>query len=314
MAPVDLKVELITSLTSFLRVYSQRRAHLQRTSQLFTLTAARLHEIHKKAFDKKSVGVVFRVFGGVLGAACGVNGGLWGALGSVGAATCARYCGRVSAVGATVGFAGSVIGGVVGGVFSGAVGGAVCAPAQLTDSPVPRVVSDVVLFSIGCATGGAIGGLFGGNVGAAGGAVGGAFGALCATRCAVFLIRGIMRLVGSEESKEEIIKGVKVTVMEKSGDFREAIKPLVDELKTIKSISNKMAPSDVVYGVSAQTAKTLSSVTTMEKTISESQEIRTDLKQFVSSVDEAARQGRRVTAELEETKVEVETLLASLRE
>ncbi|KAL7372154.1 hypothetical protein ABVT39_011092 [Epinephelus coioides] len=175
-ASPDLKDELITSFTSFIRVYSQRMAHLQRASESFTLTAARLREMQKDISKNKIDPSLLGVFGGMVGAACGgVTGGAGGALGAVGAATCARFYGHIDAVGATVGFVGSVLGGTVGGVFSGTVGGAICAAAKGTDSPVDGVAGDVAWFTIGCATGGAVGGIFGGTVGAAGGAVGGGF-------------------------------------------------------------------------------------------------------------------------------------------
>ncbi|XP_037610140.1 keratin, type I cytoskeletal 14-like [Sebastes umbrosus] len=307
-ASTDQKDELITSLTSFVRLYGQRRDYLQRASESFTLAAARLHDEHEDIAENKPVRCLFSVFGGVLGAACGaVTGGVGGALGAVSAATCTRFCGHINALGATFGFVGSVLGGVVGGTFCGAVGGAVCAAA--TGGPVHGVVSDVAWFTIGGATGGAIGGIFGGTVGAAGGAVGGAFGALCATRFAVFLVGHFCR---KKDSKDEKTKSMKVKMMQKSGHFSETIKPLVDELKTIKTVSDKMASAAAVRGVAGQTAKTLTSVTAMEKSISDSQRA-SDLLQFVSSVEEAARQSRRITEDLETTRAEVETYLVSTR-
>ncbi|KAL7371760.1 hypothetical protein ABVT39_004436 [Epinephelus coioides] len=309
-ASPDLKDELITSLTSFIRVYSQRRDRLQRASESFTLTAAQLREMQRNISENKPLRSLLGVFGGMVGAACGgVTGGAGGALGAVGAATCARFCGHINAVGATVGFVGSVLGGTVGGVFSGTVGGAICAAAKGTDSPVDGVVGDVAWFTIGCATGGAIGGIFGGTVGAAGGAVGGGFGGLYATRFAVYLVGYFCE---SKDFKEQKTESLKMNVMQKSGDFSEAIKPLVEELKTVQTISDKMASREVVRGVAAQTAQTLTSVTRMETTISDCQRT-TDLPQFVSSFEEAARQSQKITDEVEETKTEVDTLLVSLR-
>lgn len=309
---IDRSDELITSLTSFVRLYSQRRVRLQRTSQTFALTAAGLDETNKD--ENQILQTLFAMFGGGLGAACGaVAGGLWGAFGAVAAATYARLCGDINAVGATVGFVGSVFGGAVGGVFGGAVGSTVGAAAEVMGSPVPRVVSEVAWFTIGFVTGGATGGVFGGTVGVAGGGFGGAFGALYSTRFAGSLVRSMVCyfLVRNKEPKEQK-NSKKENVIQKAGDFCEAIKPLVEELKTIKTISDNMASSVVVHSVASQTAKTLASVTTMEKSISASQSA-TDLPQFVSSVEEAARQCKTVTEELETTRAEVDKLLVSLR-
>ncbi|XP_042364403.1 keratin, type I cytoskeletal 9 [Plectropomus leopardus] len=304
-ASTDLKDELITSLTSFLRVYSQRRDLLRRSSESFSLTAARLHEMHEDISENKTFHGLFSVFGGLLGAACGsVTGGIGGALGAVSAATCARFCGDISAVDATVGFVGSTFGGAVGGTFTGTVGGAICA-----GRPVHKAVSDIVLFAIGCATGGAIGGVFGGTVGTAGGAIGGAFGGLYATRFAVYLVGHFCEKVELEEQK---IKAVKTSMMRQSGDFSENIKPLMDELKTVKTMSDQMASREVVHSVGTQTVKTLISVTTMQKMISDCQRT-TDLPQIVSSFGEVSKQSQKVTKELEQTRAEVDKLLVLLK-
>uniref|UniRef100_UPI0037E8D19C keratin, type I cytoskeletal 13-like n=1 Tax=Semicossyphus pulcher TaxID=241346 RepID=UPI0037E8D19C len=307
----DLRDELFTSLTSFCLLHAQRRDHLQRAAQSFTLTAAGPHEGDP---ESKTVRVVVAVFGGAIGAACGlVSGGIWGFLGAVSAATFTRICGRINAVGATVGFFGSMLGGVVGGVFCGAVGGAVGAATGGGDSPAHGVVSDVAWFTIGCATGGAIGGIFGGMVGAAGGAVGGAFGGFCATRFSVCLVGSIYgRFSGSRDSKGQRMKSKTGTVQRAAEDFTETINPLVKEMKTIKSLSNGMADSDGVRSVVTEIEKTLVAVTTMEITLRDSQRA-ADLTQFVSRVEEAARQSQKVTEGIEKTREEVEKVLFSLR-
>ncbi|XP_039644874.1 uncharacterized protein LOC120551475 [Perca fluviatilis] len=309
-ASTDIKDELITSLTSFLRIYSQGRDCLQRTSESFTLAVAQLHDMQEDIIKNESFQSLLSLLGGVSGAVCGgVTAGVLGALGAVNAATSPRFCGHINAVWATVGFIGSVFGGVVGGVFCGGVGGAVCAAAKVTGSPVPGVLRDVASFTIGGATGGAIGGIFGRTIGAAGGAFGCAFGTLFATRFSIFVVGNIMN--HCKDSKEQKTKSKKENVMQKSRDFSESIKPLVNKLKTMKTVSNKMASDVVVHSVAAQTAKTLKSVITMVKTISDSQRT-TDLPQFVSSVEDAARQGQKITEELEEMRAEVEKLLVSL--
>lgn len=312
-ASTDIKDELIKSLTSFLRVYGQGRDRLQKTSESFTLAVAQLHDMHEDIIKNESFQSLLSLLGGVSGAACGgVTAGVLGTLQAVSTATCSRFCGRTNAVVATVGVIGSMYGSVVGGVFCGGVGGAVCAAAKVTGNPVHGVLRDVASFTIGCATGGAIGGIFGGTIGAAGGAFGCAFGALYATRFAVFVVGNIMNYCTSKDSKEQKMKSKKEKVMQKSGDFSESIKPLVNKLKTIKTISNKMASDAAVHSVAAQTAKTLKSAITMEKTISDSQRT-IDLPQFISSVEDAARQGKKITEELEEMRAEVEQLLVSLR-
>ncbi|XP_044194095.1 uncharacterized protein LOC122971483 [Thunnus albacares] len=312
--PTDLKDELITHLTSYIQLYDQHRDRLQRTSESFTQAAVRVHEMDDDSSENTVVQGLLCVFGGVLGASCGaVAGGIIGALGAVSAATCSRFCGSVNALGATVGFVGGVFGGAVGGSFSGIVGGAAGAVAAATGCSINGIVSDVTWFTIGFATGGAIGGIFGGTVGAAGGAVGGAFGGLYATRFAVSVVGFVIHhFCDTKDSKEQKKETKKVDIIQKAGqDFHEVTEPLVMELKTIKMISDKMAPSDAVLGVSEQTAKTLTAVTVMERAeISESLK---DLTNCVSSAEEVAMQCRQVTVELEKTRAEVEKLLVSLR-
>lgn len=303
---VDLKGELITSLTSFIKLYSQRRARLQRSSESFMLTAARLREMHKEVSEKKTGRGLLTVFGGVLGAPWGgVFGAAFGAFGAVTATAWAWLCDDINALRVTGGFVCSVFGGVVGGAFGGGVGGAV--DVEATGGPVYAFVREAAWFTIGFAAGVAIGGTYGGAVGAAGGASGGGFGALCGKRLAVSVLESITVFFGMKVSKAQKIKSEKVTVEQKTQDFRETIKPLVEELKSLKTICDQMAASAFVRGVAGQTAKTLASVTKMEKTIGDSQKA-TDMLQFVSSVEEAARQSKTITEEVEKTREEAEKL------
>ncbi|XP_050922280.1 keratin, type I cytoskeletal 9 [Lates calcarifer] len=306
-----LKKELIKSLTSFMQLYNQRKDRLKRPSDSLMLAAA---QVQKEASSNEMRRSLFRFSGGVLGAVFGgVVGGAGGALGAVGAATYSTLCGEINAVGATVGFLSSILGGVAGGVFSGCVGGGVSAAAGASGSSFHGVVSNVVWFIIGFTTGGAIGGTFGGRVGAAGGAIGGGFGALHGTRIAVYLVGGAsVSFRGGERKKEERMTK-RVNMIQQTGDnFSETIKPLVEELKTIKAISDEITSRADVQSVSEQTAKTLAAVTAMEKTISDSQRA-TDLPEFASSIEEAARQSREITEELMKTNTEVKKLLVSLR-
>ncbi|XP_041817965.1 uncharacterized protein LOC121624418 [Chelmon rostratus] len=307
----ELKDKLVVSLTRFIRLYSRQSDRLRAASESFTLTAARLQD---ELQESEVVRCLFTVFGGLLGAACGgVSGGALGALGAVGAATWSKLCGDINAVRAAVGLVGSVAGGVAGGVFGGAVGSAIGTAAEARGRPVHGVVGDVAWFSIGFTTGAAIGGIFGGKVGAAGGAGGGAFAALYTTRFAVTLVGGVVGYFrGTKDSKEEKMKSEKVNLMLKTGDFTEAVQQLVEELKTIKTISDKMASSGAVRGLPAQTARTLASATTLEDAIVDAQGA-ADLPQFVSCLEEAARRSERLSEDVKTTRTRVDKVLVSLR-
>lgn len=300
-ASPDLKDELTTSLTSFVRLYDRRAHHLRTTSEEFTQTSAGL-------FD--GVQALATALGRVLGGVCGsLSGGVFGAIG-------AEAC-DINAVDATVGFVSSIVGGVVGGALGAAVGTAVGVAAETTGSPVHDVLRDVAWFNIGFATGGAIGAIFGGTDGAKGGAIGGALGALCSTRFAVSLLEDVIgRFHGTKDPKGK--KPYLATTRHHDGDrmqiigvYREAVKPLVEELKTIKTICDKMGPSDILHSVAGQTANTLASVAKMEGAISDSQRA-TGLLQFASIFEEAGRRSKKITEELETTRTTVEAFLASL--
>lgn len=89
-----------------------------------------------------------------------------------------------------------------------------------------------------------------------------------------------------------------------------AIKPLLEQLETIKTVCDNMVPSGIVHAVAQQTAKTLASVTTMEETFRNSMKT-TALLHFVSSLEEAARCLKKTADELEAMKVEAESFLDS---
>ncbi|XP_019967679.1 uncharacterized protein [Paralichthys olivaceus] len=296
----DPEDELVASLASFVKLYDRHEDRLQRCSQSFTQTVARVRETQELVPGNKTIR---GVFGGVLGAVSGgIAGGVGGALGAVAATTCQKLCGEISAVGATVGFAGSVFGGVAGGVFTGSVGGAVCTTAS---SSLRGSVSNALWVTMGFATGGAIGGVFGGTVGAAGGAVGGGFGALQGTRFAVYVVGG-----AADSFKIEKRTRQEVNVMQHTGhDFSETIKPLLLELNSIKTLGEKIKSSPDVQRVARQTAETLAAATAMEKTVGDSQRV-TDSTQLV---EEAAKQSRRICEELKTTRTDAEKLLISLR-
>ncbi|KAK5851265.1 hypothetical protein PBY51_002070 [Eleginops maclovinus] len=302
----DPKDDLESRLINFIHLYSQRRDDLQKASEGLSLTAAQLQDKHK---DSSGVQVLCVITGGFLGAGFGgVTGGVGGAFGAVAASTWARIFDHINAAETTVGFVGSVLGGVFGGAFSGAIGGAVSAGVKASDSPDKGKVRNVVWLTIGLATGGAIGGIFGGRVGAKGGAVGGAFGVLCATGFAGGVV-GIVNYLRSSNLEEE--KSTKEQMLRKTAHFCETFKLLVTELNSIKTISDKMATSAGAQGVAEQSAKTLTSVKLMLKTLSDSLPI-TDLPRFISSAEELARHSKRITEELAQMNKEGEKMLVSL--
>lgn len=301
-ASTDPKGELASCLASFIHLYSQHRDGLQKASEGLTLTAAQdQHE------DSSVVDVLCVVTGGFLGAGFGgVTGGVGGAFGAVAASTWARISNHINAAEATVGSVGSVLGGVFGGAFSSAIAGAVCAGGKVSASPVKGKVTKVVWLTLGLATGGAIGGMFGGRVGAEGGAVGGAFGVLCATGLAGSAV-GVVKYVCSS-SEDKSTKAAQM--LRKTAHFCETFKPLVTELNTIKNISEGMASR--AQGGAEQSATTLASVNLMLKATNDSLPV-TDLTQFVSSAEEWAQHGKRITEELGQMNEEGENMLASLR-
>lgn len=103
-------------------------------------------------------------------------------------------------------------------------------------------------------------------------------------------------------------ENMKVTSVIK--DFREAIKPLVEELKTVGTICDKMDTRDDVRSVAAQTAATLATVTKMEEIISESCKAECLLRLAVG-LEKTAKQSKQINEELERTRAEVETFLVS---
>ncbi|XP_019133288.1 uncharacterized protein LOC109142848 [Larimichthys crocea] len=278
--------ELITSLTSFLRLYSRHGARIQSTSESFALTATQLVDAYKSVADR----AVFTVIRGGLGAASGgLSGGVCGALGTIAAVTWCRFCDDdINAVGATLSFFGGILGGVAGGVCGGAVGSVVGVAGA--GSSLWGLLSDLSSLTIGYATGAAVGGIFGETAGAAGGAIGGVFGALSGVNVAVKFVEPNTNL------------------MEKAGDFGEAIEPLVEELKTIKAISDKMTSNVFMHGAAGQTAKTLASVSAMEKMMGAYRT--TGQLRFVQ---DAVKQCKKITEELETTRAEAEKCLTSVK-
>lgn len=291
----DLDDKLLSSLTSFVRLYDQRMHHLCTTSESFTLVATEVLDLSRVTVNKLGSNL-----GKHLG---GISGGIFSAI-------YVLACGD-NAVHVTVGC--SIFGGAVGGALGGAVGSLVGISDETAGSPVCNVIRDVAWLNIGFAAGGVVGGVFGGTVGATGGAVGGALGALWSTKVAVSLTRNFIgSFPKSKEGKKYLEKkqseNIKMLCLMR--DFREAIKPLVEELKTVGAICDKMDTSDDMHSVVAQTAATLASVTKMKEIISESCKAKCLLTLTVG-IERAAKQSKHINEELERTRAEVETFLVS---
>lgn len=303
-ASADLTENLRASLKTFVQLYDQRKDDLQGAYELFVRAAAQANK-SQEVLEDCLAQTLFIVFGGALGTLIGgVTGGIWGSLGAVGATTYARFFGNINVAGAAVGIGGSVMGGVVGGVFSGFIGGSAEVAVLTTGREIHGMVSNALWFAIGFATGGAIGSTLGGSVGAVGGAVGGGFGAWHATRATVYLVGKVTDL-SKKDLKGKQMK--KTDTVQKSGaDFSACIKPLVNELKTVQRICDQMASDETVKGVADQIVKTLTTVTEMEKSVSNSQ------TEFRSCVKEAGSQCKKVQEELQRMREEVEKLLGSL--
>lgn len=289
----DQKDDLVTSLTSFVRLYDEHEHHLRTASEDFTRAAARLYD---------GVQAVATGVGILIGGVCGaVSGGVLGALNAD--------------IDPIISFVSSIFGGIVGGALGAAIGTVVDISAETTGSLVDDLFGDVVSFNIGLVTGGAIGGVF---RGAKGGAIGGALGALFSTRCTVGLLGcvfGRFCRTKDSEGKKRFLEMTPVREAERMNFipvFREALKPLVNELQTIKTICDTMGPSgSLLQSVAVQTTNSLVFVTKMEETISDSQKA-TALLQFVAIVKEAARPSERVIEELGTTRTTVGTFLVSL--
>lgn len=285
----DQKDDFVTSLTSFVRLYDEHAHHLRTASEDFTWAAAQLYD---------GVQAVVTGVGILLGGVCGaVSGGVLGALNAD--------------IDPIISFVSSIFGGIVGGALGAAIGTVVDISAETTGSLVDDLFGDVVSFNIGLVTGGAIGGVF---RGAKGGAIGGALGALFSTRYTVGLLGGVFgRFYRTKDSegKKRFLEMTPVREAERMNFIREALKPLVNELQTIKTICDTMGPSDLLQSVAVQTTNSLVFVTKMEETISDSQKA-TALLQFVAIVKEAARRSERVIEELGTTRTTVGTFLVSL--
>lgn len=287
----DLDDKLLSSLTSFVRLYDQRMHRVCTTSENFLLVATEVLDLLLVSVNELGSNL-----GKYLG---GISGGIFSAI-------YALACGD-NAVHVTVGC--SIFGGAVGGALSGAVGSLVGISDETTGSPVCDVIRDIAWLNIGFAAGGAVGGVFGGTVGATSSALG----ALMSTKVAVSLTRNIIcSFPKSKEGKKHLEKkqSGNMKMLNVIRDFRGAIKPLVEELKTVGTICDKMDTSDDMQSVAAQTTATLASVTEMEEIIRESCKAECLLTLAVG-IEKAAKRSKRINEELERMRTEVETFLVS---
>ncbi|XP_029978147.1 keratin, type I cytoskeletal 14-like [Sphaeramia orbicularis] len=320
-----LQESLLTSSASFLELYSQRQDDLVRASDGLRQLAVQICKKKKKEerWDKASRALFGALAGGALGAALGatigaIAGGASSAVGTDGVVAFDCSCSDINAVGVSIGFVGGVIGGAVGGTFSGALGGAIGAAAEATGHPIQSDIYDQAWVTIGGATGGAIAySIFGETVGATGGAIGGAFGGFCGLRVAVGAVRSlnynVKEIRKTQQSETQQAEIQRVEVLQKTGqDYQETIKPLLEELNRIKTISKKMEWSACVGSVAGQSTKTLTALATTEKVLSKIQTTKDEAK-MMSWIEEAAQKSTQITEELQKMKAEVEKLLASLR-
>lgn len=196
----------------------------------FTRTAAQCLEMQEKDSDYKKM-FLFGLFGGAFGAVCG--GVTGGAVGAAGAATYSLFCGDFTTVGAAVSFVSSIIGGAVGGAFGGTFGGAVGAAAakETLSQGFIRLVSDMSLVTLGCATGAAIGCNFHKTVGTIG-AAGAAFGALVARDLAAGLAGILSDHLSRNMDSVEPIQKLLLRVLKKQQDKR---KQIAEEMKKMTS-------------------------------------------------------------------------------
>lgn len=180
-----------------------------------------------------------------------------------------------------------ILGSIFGGVAGGALGTAMCALPillRLVRSPV-RDVNSSTAWLIACAAGGAAGAVIGGILGAKGGALGGVFGALWAVHV-------------SDDMKH-------------LGDVRDSGQPLLEQLKSIQIICDKLAPHHHVPPQHIQAAASLDALAKREEVIVVALST-TYLSELVSGVLAAAALSRNVTKELEELRRSLETFLRQL--
>ncbi|XP_028332155.1 uncharacterized protein LOC114481484 [Gouania willdenowi] len=258
LRPAELNVTLVSSLSSFVKLYDRSKGAL-------LLAVQRLESSSRDSQPCSEGAGLLSMLAGAIGAVVGaLAGGAFGALGGIAAATYTRLFRHVNAVGASLGLFGGVLGGVVGGVFSGVVGCAVEVAAAGSGRPINGMVSRVLFFTLGCSTAGALGSIFGGSVGAAGGAIGGGFGALCARISAVYIAAGTMDYSPRSRNSEP---QVEVATME---ELSATIRALKREVETLQRICGEMETKGM-RKVALQTKKTLRAASAMEQTLMDCQ-------------------------------------------
>lgn len=288
----ELERELVRSLQTLGRLYDQQAAPLQTASDaLGQVVASVCHSF------------CFLVVGAGKAAACLLGGFSGGIFGSISALVWSD--GRAG--GLASGFLGSLLGGVAGGALGGTISSAVTILSKVAGAPVGDVTSDKA-WLFGFAAGGVAGGAIGGPLGATGGALGGVLGAFWAVQCTVNPDLSIVRRVLErfKTTERRLGRPVSPDVTRCLGDFREAVKPLLEQLKYIQILSDKLASLHHVHAVATQTAAILDALVKMEAVIAEAR--RTDcLFELVSGVLAAAELSRNIKKELEGLRRSVET-------
>lgn len=289
----ELETELVLSLKTFGRLYDQQAELLNSASDGLEQTAASV--CHSFGFLVAEVGKAVTCLLG------GFSGGIFGTISAL-------VWSEGHAEDLTFGIVGSILGGVAGGALGGAISGAVTILSKLARVPV-RDVNSEMAWLFGFAVGGVAGGAFGGPLGATGGAMGGVLGAFCAVQCAV---NANLRALGS------VLAGLKhaETRWDKSlsdgmrcclGDFRESLKPLLEQLKNIQTVCRKMAPHHHhVHTIDTQAAASLEAAAKMEAEIGKAGRT-SSLFELVSGVTAAANLSKSINKELKGLRRKVET-------
>lgn len=291
----ELENQLVGTLTTFGRLYDQQ-AQLLHTAVdgLEQMAASSIHSFRLLVVEAgKTVSCLLGGFSG------GIYGGISALVWSEGHAEDVTDC-----------ILGSILGGVAGGALGGAISGAVTISSNLAGGQAGDVTSGRA-WLFGFAVGGVTGGAMGGPLGATGGALGGVLGAFWAVRCARALVLSFVRhyLEGSKARETPLDKPVSDGLPRCLGDFRESVKPLLEHLKYIQLICNKMASHHHhhhVHAVATQTAASLDALDKMEAATAKARRTSCGLE-LVAGVIEAVQLSRTFTTQLEGLRRSVET-------
>lgn len=288
----ELEMELVSSLETFGRLYDQKAECLHRVSYILEQMAASVY--HDLCFVAKTVACLFG----------GFSGGIFGTISAL-----VWSDGHAEDV--TFGIIGSILGGVAGGALGGAISGAGTILSKLAGGPVRDVTSETAgLF--GFAAGGVVGGAIGGPLGSTGGALGGVLGAFWAVQCAInpdgIVVRRVLDRIKNTETPLD--KPVYDDMARCLRDFRNSIRLLMEQLKYIQIICNKLASDHHVHAIATQSAVSLDALAKMEVVIAKAWG--NGMFELDSGVLAAAKLSRNVNKTLEGLRRSVETFLLQL--